>query len=190
MKCNRGRSIDGGPLWILGSPRSHLENLAMQATVAPSKSEALVARAMRMPEDLVIVFEYLDGRGCRTRRVVSPIRFCDRSGDFLGLCLSRQEPRRFSLSRCEKIQIAAAADFVMPVQLEVIGQPMSPATAAPMPPSQHRSPSGSSPAGSSSAMPCRAPRLPSSAPAFPPNASAFPPHAPSVNMGSWHTTLS
>lgn len=157
----------------------------MEAAVARSKSEALVARAMRMPEDLVIVFEYLDGRGHRTRRVVSPIRFCDRSGDFLGLCLSRQEPRRFSLARCEKIQIAAAADFVMPVQLEVIAQPISPATPSSKPPAP-----GSNSTGSPSAMPYRAPRMPSGAPCFPPSASAFPPQAPSVNIGAWHTTLS
>jgi hypothetical protein len=157
----------------------------MEATVAHSKSEALVARAMRMPEDLVIVFEYLDGRGQRTRRVVSPIRFCDRSGDFLGLCLSRQEPRRFSLARCEKIQIAAAADFVMPVQLEVIAQPSSPAITATKPFAPR-----SNSTGSPSAMPYRAPRMPSGTPCFPPSASAFPPQAPSVNMGSWHTTLS
>jgi hypothetical protein len=165
-------------------PKKPLEILVMEATVTPSKSQALVARAMRMPEDLVVVFEYLDSRGHRTRRVVSPIRFCGRSGDFLGLCLSRQEPRRFSLARCEKIQIAAAADFVMPVQLELIA-PLAPATTASTPPSQHR-PS----LGAPSAMPSRVPRMPSSAPAFPPTATSFPPQAPSVNMGSWHTTLS
>ncbi|MFM8324373.1 MAG: hypothetical protein ACKN9U_05900 [Pirellulaceae bacterium] len=176
--------IDGDPLRIRCTPRSRLEILAMEATVAPSKSEALVARAMRMSDDLVIVFEYLDGRGHRTRRVVSPIRFCDRSGDFLGLCLSRQEPRRFSLARCEKIQIAAAADFVMPVHLEVIA-PLTPATVVSQPPSQH-----STSSGSPSAMPARASRMPSSAPAFPPISASFPPQAPSVNMESWHTTLS
>jgi hypothetical protein len=32
--------------------------------------------------------------------------------------------------------------------------------------------------------------MPSSAPAFPPISASFPPQAPSVNMESWHTTLS
>ena len=42
------------------------------------------------------VMEYVDTKGVRTRRIVSPIRFLP-SGRFLGLCLSRCEPRQFNL---------------------------------------------------------------------------------------------
>ncbi len=61
--------------------------------------KALIYRAMLQADDLVIVFDYVDQKGNATRRVVSPIRFASDSR-FLGLCLSREEPRQFELSRC------------------------------------------------------------------------------------------
>ena len=39
------------------------------------------------------------------RRVVSPIRFLGRDY-FLGLCLSREEPRQLYLERCQNVQLA------------------------------------------------------------------------------------
>jgi predicted DNA-binding transcriptional regulator YafY len=49
-----------------------------------------------------------------THRVVSPIRFLGRDR-FLGLCLSREEPRQFYLDRCQNVRLAMAANFLMPV---------------------------------------------------------------------------
>jgi predicted DNA-binding transcriptional regulator YafY len=76
----------------------------------------LILRALRQPDDLVLVFDYCDSKGATTRRVVSPVRFlaADR---FLALCLSREEPRQFYLNRCQNMRLDWAANFVMPVAL-------------------------------------------------------------------------
>lgn len=76
----------------------------------------LIARAMQQSDDLVVVFDYCDAKGEKSRRVVSPIRFVSRDR-MLGLCLTREEPRQFYLSRCENVRLALASSFVMPVAL-------------------------------------------------------------------------
>ncbi len=76
----------------------------------------LIFRAMHQVDDLVVVFEYCDSKGVTTRRVVSPIRFLG-SDRFLGLCLSREEPRQFHLSRCANLQLDRATSYVMPVAM-------------------------------------------------------------------------
>jgi len=62
----------------------------------------------------VVEMDYSDAKGNRTRRVVSPIRFLGRDR-FLGLCLCREEPRQFYLSRCERIRLRPAETVLMPV---------------------------------------------------------------------------
>jgi predicted DNA-binding transcriptional regulator YafY len=76
----------------------------------------LIFRAMHQVDDLVVVFEYCDSKGVTTRRVVSPIRFLG-SDRFLGLCLSREEPRQFHLSRCGNLRLDRAESYVMPVAM-------------------------------------------------------------------------
>jgi predicted DNA-binding transcriptional regulator YafY len=71
---------------------------------------------MHQSDDLVVEFDYTDLKGVRTHRVVSPIRFLGRDR-VLALCLSREEPRQFYLDRCENLQLALAADFLMPVAM-------------------------------------------------------------------------
>ncbi len=71
---------------------------------------------MHQSDDLVVEFDYTDAKGSTTHRVVSPVRFLARDR-FLGLCLSREEPRQFYLERCQNVQLAAAADFLMPVAM-------------------------------------------------------------------------
>lgn len=73
-------------------------------------------KAMQRPDDIVVELEYVDSKGVRTTRVVSPIRFMGTSR-FLGMCLCRCEPRQFSLSRCSNITLRRAADYVMPVPI-------------------------------------------------------------------------
>jgi len=75
-----------------------------------------IYRAMHQSDDLVVEFDYTDAKGIATHRVVSPIRFLSRDR-FLGLCLSREEPRQFCLDRCRNVRLAAAADFLMPVAM-------------------------------------------------------------------------
>ncbi len=77
-----------------------------------------IRKAIQTSDDLVVTFEYLDSKGNKTIRVVSPIRFLG-NNRFLGLCLSRQEPRQFYLERCDNLQLKPAWDYVMPLAMPV-----------------------------------------------------------------------
>lgn len=76
----------------------------------------LVNQAQTMYDDWVVEFCYRDSKGNESIRVVSPYRFID-SDRFLALCLSREEPRQFCLSRCSRMAIRPAYDYVMPVPI-------------------------------------------------------------------------
>ncbi len=54
--------------------------------------------------------------GVGDNSMVSTIRFLGRDR-FLGLCLSREEPRQFYLQRCQNVRLAPAAEFLMPVAM-------------------------------------------------------------------------
>ncbi|MGB1925088.1 MAG: hypothetical protein ACPHL6_01070 [Rubripirellula sp.] len=73
-------------------------------------------KAMQRSDDFVIEMDYADAKGNRTHRVVSPIRFMG-SRRFLGLCLCREQPRQFQLSRCENLKIVPANSVLMPVPM-------------------------------------------------------------------------
>lgn len=76
----------------------------------------LIQESMVNYDDWVVEFQYCDAKGQKTRRVVSPIRFV--GGDrFLGLCLSREEPRQFRIERCDSLRLMPAWDYVMPVAI-------------------------------------------------------------------------
>ena len=78
----------------------------------PAKS--LIARILQQAEELVLVFDYADARGMITTRVVSPFRFVGQDA-FLGLCLTKEEPRRFAIAQCRNIKVDIASNYVMPV---------------------------------------------------------------------------
>ena len=75
---------------------------------------------MQDSDHYVVEMDYSDAKGKRTHRVVSPIRFMG-SNRFLGLCLCREEPRQFQLSRCENIKLLAADQVLMPVVMDPAG---------------------------------------------------------------------
>lgn len=78
-------------------------------------AKQLLSAAMQRQDDVVLSLVYVDSKGQRTKRIVSPIRFL--SGDrFLGLCLCRCEPRQFHIDRCSHVELKRAADYVMPVE--------------------------------------------------------------------------
>ncbi|MCO8120720.1 hypothetical protein NHH03_03150 [Stieleria sp. TO1_6] len=79
----------------------------------------VLRRAMMDSETFVIEMIYSDSKGNRTRRIVSPIRFVGQER-FLGLCLCREEPRQFYLSRCENVRLIPAAEVLMPMPMETI----------------------------------------------------------------------
>ena len=76
----------------------------------------LISTAMHRADDLVLVLDYVDSKGRKTRRVVSPIRFVA-PGRFLAICLCRGEPRQFEIDRCSHLGLRSAAEFVMPVPM-------------------------------------------------------------------------
>ncbi len=75
---------------------------------------ALLRRAMQDSDHYVIELDYLDAKGQRTHRVISPIRFLGKDR-LLALCLCREEPRQFQLNRCENVRLARAENFLMPL---------------------------------------------------------------------------
>jgi predicted DNA-binding transcriptional regulator YafY len=75
-----------------------------------------IRRAMQGSDEYVIEMQYVDAKGERSRRVVSPIRFLS-SRRFLALCLCREEPRQFYLDRCSEIRLLPAAEVMMPMPM-------------------------------------------------------------------------
>lgn len=76
----------------------------------------ILRTAMLDSDSWVVELEYSDSKGKRTRRTISPIRFpaADR---VLGLCLCREEPRQFHLSRCSNFRLIPADEVIMPVDM-------------------------------------------------------------------------
>lgn len=79
----------------------------------------LIHQAIHNPDGVAVEMHYRDTSGQTTRRVVSPIRFVGET-QFLALCLCREEPRRFTLSRCYAVKIVQASDVLMPVEIQEI----------------------------------------------------------------------
>lgn len=95
---------------------------ASATTSTPGLSLAvrrILNRAMADSDSWVVEFEYADSKGQRTRRTVSPIRFCG-SDRFLALCLCREEPRQFHWQRCDGFRLIPAAEVIMPVPMQVL----------------------------------------------------------------------
>ncbi len=82
--------------------------------------QRILSAAMQQPDDLVVKLQYIDSNGAQTTRIVSPIRYLG-TGRFLGLCLSRCEPRQFYIERCSQVELKAACDYVMPVAIANVG---------------------------------------------------------------------
>ncbi|WP_254513042.1 WYL domain-containing protein [Anatilimnocola floriformis] len=78
--------------------------------------QALINRALRQADELVLVFNYMDSKGVVSRRVVSPVRMI-KGERLMALCLSREEPRQFHLKRCSQMRLEWASNFVMPVPM-------------------------------------------------------------------------
>ncbi len=84
-----------------------------------SQKKRQILRAMQDSDRWVVRMEYVDQRGVRTVRYVSPYKFSGET-NFFGLCLSRESVRQFDLQRCENITLMPASEVLMPVQLQVL----------------------------------------------------------------------
>lgn len=77
---------------------------------------SMIRKAMQRCDDYVLELEYVDSKGERSRRVVSPIRFLG-PRRFLALCLCREQPRQFYLDRCSSVKLLPAAEVMMPMPM-------------------------------------------------------------------------
>lgn len=78
----------------------------------------ILTKAMAAPESFAVRMVYVDGKGKRTRRVVSPTQLDQATGKFVALCLCRQEPRSFKLDSVESMEILPASEVFAPVEIE------------------------------------------------------------------------
>ncbi|QDT58845.1 hypothetical protein SV7mr_13460 [Stieleria bergensis] len=79
-------------------------------------------RAMMDSETFVIEMVYTDSKGQQSRRTISPIRFVS-DDRMLALCLCREEPRQFYLSRCSDVRLVPAAEVMMPMPIQTVPAP-------------------------------------------------------------------
>ena len=88
----------------------------MQATAVDRIG--ILTKAMAAPETFAIRMVYVDGKGNKTRRVVSPTQLDQGTGKFVALCLCRQEPRSFKLDNVEGMELIPASEVFAPVEIE------------------------------------------------------------------------
>lgn len=74
-------------------------------------------RAMLDSDNYVVEMDYVDSKGVRTTRTVSPIRFVGKDR-VLAMCLCREQPRQFYLDRCENVRLIAAEEVLMPMPIQ------------------------------------------------------------------------
>lgn len=79
----------------------------------------ILRRAMQDSDNFVVEFDYVDSKGLTTRRVISPIRFMP-GNRLLALCLCREAPRQFHLSRCSNVRLCRAEQYMMPVAMVAV----------------------------------------------------------------------
>lgn len=96
-----------------------MSHFHQETTREPIRARQLIRLAMLDADERVIEFDYEDGQGNVSRRVASPIRFLG-NDRFLALCLCREEPRQFYLSRCSNVELRSANDYVMPVPIHPV----------------------------------------------------------------------
>ncbi|WP_231602519.1 WYL domain-containing protein [Neorhodopirellula pilleata] len=91
-------------------------SLPARSTRQPKSPLQILRTAMLDSDAWVVEMDYRDSKGKRTRRTISPIRFAA-ADRVLGLCLCREEPRQFHLSRCENFRLIPADEVIMPVEM-------------------------------------------------------------------------
>lgn len=78
-------------------------------------------QAMTHHDRWVVRCEYTDQAGNTTIRIISPIRLAGPGPDrVVALCLGREEPRQFVLSRMSTVELVLASSVQMPEPVEEI----------------------------------------------------------------------
>lgn len=94
----------------------------VSTTKSVSQKDVLkcLARAMREPDSFVCRIVYRDEEGVVTDRYISPFRMLGGNKQVEAQCLSREELRKFNVSRILDIRTVDANDIEPPMPLEVI----------------------------------------------------------------------
>lgn len=81
--------------------------------MATNEDLRLLYRAMHNADTLVVELDYVDSKGQRSRRKVSPIRRTGRDG-MLMMCLASGEPRQMKLSGITRVKLIQASQVLIP----------------------------------------------------------------------------
>ncbi|MCS7466730.1 hypothetical protein NZK35_08750 [Stieleria sp. ICT_E10.1] len=69
--------------------------------------------AMRDPDRWICQIIYQDRTGKQTTRLISPIRWTAKKQNLLALCISREEPRQFTIAGIGSVELVKASDVLM-----------------------------------------------------------------------------
>lgn len=75
-----------------------------------------IRKAMNDSDQWVICCHYTDRKGVATTRIISPIRFVDDTR-IVAICLCREEPRQFVLSRMKNVRLMPSSEVQMPMPI-------------------------------------------------------------------------
>ncbi len=94
-----------------------MSDAATQYAIRLNRTRRMVAVALQAGDMFCLRFHYTDSKQQESIRIVSPMRF-DGQHHFLGLCMGREEVRKFDLARIEHIAMVLSADVMAgePVQ--------------------------------------------------------------------------
>ena len=81
--------------------------------MATTRDIRLLYRAMHNADTLVAQVQYVDVKGERSSRKISPIRTAGRGG-ILVMCLASGEPRLMKLDRISEVTLVDAASVLIP----------------------------------------------------------------------------
>lgn len=105
-----------------------MSDAATQFAIRLTRTRRMVAVALQNGDTFCLRFHYTDAKHQESIRTVSPIRF-EGQHHFLGLCMGREEVRKFDLARIERIAMVLSADVMA-------GEPVQEIARGTLPPSQ------------------------------------------------------
>lgn len=105
-----------------------MNDVATQYAIRLARTRRMVAVALQSGDTFCLRFHYTDSKQQESIRIVSPIRF-DGQHHFLGMCMGREEVRKFDLARIEQIAMVLSADVMA-------GEPVQEIARGTLPPSQ------------------------------------------------------
>ncbi|QDV84962.1 WYL domain-containing protein [Planctomycetes bacterium TBK1r] len=82
-------------------------------TKRPLTTRQKLSLAMQDPDRWACRIIYQDRDGKRTKRLISPIRWIAKKQNLLALCINREEPRHFTITGIQSVELVDASDVLM-----------------------------------------------------------------------------